>query len=838
MKEFEKILHSRENLSTDIPLKTPTAEGEGGCGVIGLASSSLIKGKHLKKAIQRMLNRGNGKGGGIAAVGLSHEDWGVDKETLEQNYLITVAFLDKSIIEEAESNFIRKTLDVKHEGTLKLKISEELQVDPPLVKFYFARVNEQSLSNFMTQYELEDKQKAEDEFIYQNSFTLNKNYYEALGEKRAFVLSHGKNMTVLKIVGHPHQVYEVYDIDEFKAHVWIAHTRYPTKGIVWHPGGAHPFIGLNEALVHNGDFANYQGVREYLAQRNIFPLFLTDTEVAALQFDLYSRVYQYTNEEIIEAMAPTTERDFLMLEHDKQQLYKNIQNKHLHGSPDGPWFFIVAQSKPTEYAYNLIGITDTSMLRPQVFALYNGEESIGVIASERQAIDAVLASIASEDNRFSAKADRYWNARGGSYVDGGAFIFSVINRNDKKKLICTNKFGEEITPIAKSDNKELDPFIKSIILSSNILGDVEATELINNNTSIFQLIESIRNLNENSLDDKFNKFRLLSHILDRKHLIPNSFDGRITEILETTINGILDEFPIIGEKQKIVKIDYDSRDNLIEPTDNDQMLVYNVAKFQSEGVESASRQLVEIYKMGWKKVISYNWEGQRFCGAGLGPNSHGFELHVFGNPGDYLASGLDGAEIYVHTSAQDQVAQIMRSGKLVIYGDVGQTFMYGAKGGEVYVLGNAAGRPLINAGGKPHVIINGTCLDYLAESFMAADPLRGGGFVLLNGLTFDNEGDPVNLPTSYSGGNLFSLAAGGAIYLRDPYDTVHEDQLHGGEFIELSINDFDLIHQYLMNNLDLFGFSVSTEKDETNHDVYLKAYKKIIPLKNTELTKH
>jgi glutamate synthase domain-containing protein 3 len=76
----------------------------------------------------------------------------------------------------------------------------------------------------------------------------------------------------------------------------------------------------------------------------------------------------------------------------------------------------------------------------------------------------------------------------------------------------------------------------------------------------------------------------------------------------------------------------------------------------------------------------------------------------------------------------------MMKGKLVIYGDVGQTFMYGAKGGEVYVLGNAAGRPLINAVGSPRVVINGTCLDYLAESFMAGDPLRGGGFVIMNGI--------------------------------------------------------------------------------------------------------
>ncbi len=95
---------------------------------------------------------------------------------------------------------------------------------------------------------------------------------------------------------------------------------------------------------------------------------------------------------------------------------------------------------------------------------------------------------------------------------------------------------------------------------------------------------------------------------------------------------------------------------------------------------------------------------------------------------------MDGLEIYVHGNAQDQLCQISKRGKLVVYGDVGQTFLYGAKGGEIYVLGNAAGRPMINAVGSPRVVINGTALDFLAESFMAGDPHAGGGFAIVNGL--------------------------------------------------------------------------------------------------------
>src|SRR6266581_1721881 len=132
----------------------------------------------------------------------------------------------------------------------------------------------------------------EDEFVYQNSYRLNLKYYSSLGEKKAFVVSHGKNLIVLKLVGYGDDVVKYYRLENFKAHVWIGHHRYPTKGRVWHPGGAHPFVGLHEAIVHNGDFANYHSIMEYLAQRNIHPLFLTDTEVSVLLFDLISLVYK------------------------------------------------------------------------------------------------------------------------------------------------------------------------------------------------------------------------------------------------------------------------------------------------------------------------------------------------------------------------------------------------------------------------------------------------------------------------------------------------------------------------------------------------------------------
>src|SRR5262249_44829595 len=160
------------------------------------------------------------------------------------------------------------------------------------------------------------------------------------GRAQAFVLSHAKDLMILKGVGYAEEIAAYYRLEEVCAHGWIGHQRYPTRGRVWHPGGAHPFIGLAEALVHNRAFANSHSVPEYLGQRGIAPLFITDTEVSVLLFDLYDRVLRYPLAYPIEALAPTAERDFELLPKPLQRTYRALRSSHLHGSPDGPWFFI------------------------------------------------------------------------------------------------------------------------------------------------------------------------------------------------------------------------------------------------------------------------------------------------------------------------------------------------------------------------------------------------------------------------------------------------------------------------------------------------------------------
>jgi len=836
------------------PLRHSKASGEGGCGVVGYASTVPFGGRHILPPCMQMHNRGNGKGGGVAAVGLCPEDFSVSHRELEEDYLIQIALLDPSCRPDIEGKYIYPHFRVDQAARVPTEKDYRdipgLEVSPPEVWRYFCRVKENRLGSFMISLGWGDERaaQAEDEFVFRNSLRINEEFYSSLGEKRAFVLSHGRNMFILKAVGYAEHVILYYRLGDVKARVWIGHQRYPTKGRVWHPGGAHPFAGMNEALVHNGDFANYHSLTEYLKQRGRVPQFLTDTEAAVLVFDLLNRTYAYPLEYVIEALAPTTELDFELLPEEKKPVYRAIQQAHIHGSPDGPWFFIIARSIPSQRKEQLIGITDTAMLRPQVFALHEGDVSVGLIASEKQAIDATLESLSREDERICPVADLYWNARGGSRTDGGAFVFSLLQEDGARRLVCTNKFGEVVLPPTpgKMAATPLLPNLVSLEVGEALFEMEEETlyhrlseSVSSGRTDAREIFDLLARSGEEG--DGVTRRRIIAVLTLFNDRCPPATRYRRREMLNwcrLALDRVFDSLPMVNGKQdSLLRVDWLHRLELVPPT-GEQWLVIDAQGFPVDGRDCLARFLVEAFEMGWRRLVCYRLRGHRFVGSGLGPGTGGVRLHVYGSSGDYLGSAMDGAELVVHESCQDQVGQILKSGKLVIHGDVGQTFLYGAKGGSVYVRGHAAGRPLINAVGAPRVVINGTCLDYLAESFMAGDPLSGGGFAIINGLQFAKEGCLKELDRPYPGGNLFSLASGGAIYIRDPRGTVSPHQLNGGEFSEFLDQDWLLIRPYLEENQRLFGIEIERDllrvdgEDRQPGEVY----RKVAPARLTVLS--
>ena len=846
---YEMVTSRKELVSDRFKVPVYREAAEGGCGVLGAACSVPIEGRYLLQPMLQMHNRGNSKGGGIAAVGLSAKQLGVSQKILEEDYLMQVAYLDSKSRKEVEARFIDSHLNV--EVSEKIPTIEDyrsigLEVKPPEVWRYFVRVNEDKLRRFVERNKLGglDLRRAEDEFIYRNSFALNKNCYASLGEKRAFVVSHGKNMMVLKIVGYAEQVLKYYQLEDVEAHVWIGHQRYPTKGKVWHPGGSHPFIGLHDALVHNGDFANYHSITEYLRQRNMLPLFLTDTEVAALYWDLLTRVYRYPLEYAIEAIAPTTERDFAMLPEEKRRVYRAIQATHIHGSPDGPWFFIIARNDPYENQFQLVGITDTSMLRPQVFALQSGDVDIGLIASEKQAIDAMLKSLAEDDERFHPVADLYWYARGGSYTDGGAFIFTI---DELKNLVCTDKFGKLISTerhqrrykrTAGYDRKRFSDTDERLYerLKPIEIFDYVATSIKDwDFDKVCMFAENMKAYADRGDYEKSLVIETLTLLIDRRYDAGDKRRSDVIPLFEEKLFDIFSSIPTVESNLhgKYCLVDRKEKSGLEGPVNPNETLVIDVSGFDPEGEEGICQFLERAYKLGWRRFIAYNFEGQRNFGAGLVARDE-VRIDVYGRVGDCLAAFADGPEFYVHESAQDSVAYCFKSGKLVIFGDAGKAFEYGAKGGVAFVLGDLIDRPLINAVGSATAVINGSCKDYMGESCMAAL-----GFTILNGIEFDDRGKIIEQGTPYQGGNLFPLAAAGAVYLRDPRETVGEDQLNGGKIVTISKEDWGKILPLLEENERLFGIRV---EDILTVDGIVRSpeqvYRKVVPVEVVALTKY
>ncbi len=207
----ERILAHRRKLADQAgPLSPQKAAEEGGCGVVGFAASVPVRGRHIFEPSIQMHNRGNGKGGGIAAAGLSAEQLGVDAATLNNDYIMQVALLDKAAEDEVERACVSPFLEVHHKAGVTPAMDWRdlgLDVRPPDVVRYFVRVKDQVLDDFAQKNAMDklERRAVEDEFIYRNSYNLNQSYYASLGDKRAFVLSHARDLVILKLVGYAEQ---------------------------------------------------------------------------------------------------------------------------------------------------------------------------------------------------------------------------------------------------------------------------------------------------------------------------------------------------------------------------------------------------------------------------------------------------------------------------------------------------------------------------------------------------------------------------------------------------------------------------------------------------------
>src|SRR5512136_3340684 len=104
----------------EVQTSVPSMKGEeeGGCGVVGFCCTKAVSGRHIYEPSKQMHNRGNGKGGGIAAVGLVPEQLGVSRQVLDEHYMLHIAMLDPNVRAEVEREFITPHFDVAASAAL------------------------------------------------------------------------------------------------------------------------------------------------------------------------------------------------------------------------------------------------------------------------------------------------------------------------------------------------------------------------------------------------------------------------------------------------------------------------------------------------------------------------------------------------------------------------------------------------------------------------------------------------------------------------------------------------------------------------------------------------
>lgn len=97
----------------------------------------------------------------------------------------------------------------------------------------------------------------------------------------ALISGFGPDLAVLKGVGHPRALTEVWGLSKAQGWQGVGHTRMATESAVT-PSGCHPYtVGPGQCLVHNGSFANHATIRRELRRSGVVFDSENDTEVGA-----------------------------------------------------------------------------------------------------------------------------------------------------------------------------------------------------------------------------------------------------------------------------------------------------------------------------------------------------------------------------------------------------------------------------------------------------------------------------------------------------------------------------------------------------------------------------
>jgi glutamate synthase domain-containing protein 1 len=331
------------NLSDVIPYNEKDTSG---CGLTAFINcdGSKVGGRAIIDSIEHIRERGNGLGGGFAVYGLY--------DSYKEQYAFHVMYDDNYSKAQGE-NYIKDCFDVIYEEQMPTRQNAGIKYPPRLFR-YFVNIADTKLAHEFPDV-LDNLHEYKDEYVLNKVMHINKNI------NGVFVVSSGKNMGAFKGVGEAHDIGDFFCLDNYKAHTWLAHSRFPTNTPGWW-GGAHPFTMLDYSVVHNGEISSYGINKRYLESFGYECTMRTDTEVVAYAVDLLKRRHNLPWELVAKVLASPFWKDIDIMDEDNRALYTMLRVSYGGALLNGPFAFVIG------FHGGMVALSDRVKLRPLVAA--------------------------------------------------------------------------------------------------------------------------------------------------------------------------------------------------------------------------------------------------------------------------------------------------------------------------------------------------------------------------------------------------------------------------------------------------------------------------------------
>jgi glutamate synthase domain-containing protein 1 len=325
-----------------------------GCGISAFINvdGKIENGSKIVDMVTCLQDRENGLGAGFAVYGCFPDR--------KDDYCFQIISEDEATKDKVK-DFLKGKGTISFDEKIPVKSEMDLPRQPVLWRFFFKPPGSIGKAGH-------------DDYIVKVHMALNDSF-----QRRAFVMSAGKNSMALKGNGWSHEIAEYYRLDTYKGYMWLGHSRFPTNT----PGswfGAHPFSLLSWNVIHNGEITSYGTNKRYLEMFGYKCLLGTDTEVIAYLFDQLARRHNIPVPIAALAFNPPLYDVIERMPREQQIIMKNIRMTYRSALLNGPFSIVVGSELHGKPA--MIGLTDRKKLRPQLIAQSTDEKSYFISSEE------------------------------------------------------------------------------------------------------------------------------------------------------------------------------------------------------------------------------------------------------------------------------------------------------------------------------------------------------------------------------------------------------------------------------------------------------------------------